>query len=161
MRLNQLADNPGSTKKLMRVGRGVGSGKGKTGGRGVKGQKSRRGVSINGFEGGQMPLHMRMPKRGFNPHRPEKLCWINLGRLQNAIDSKRLDPKNEITEEALVEAGLLRRRKDGVRLLARGEIKSKVSIKITGASAAAIAAVEKAGGSVTLLNPPKAEEAAA
>ena len=160
MRLNELADNPGSTKKLMRVGRGVGSGKGKTGGRGVKGQKSRRGVSINGFEGGQMPLHMRMPKRGFNPLNPAKLCWINLGRLQKAVDSKRLDPKNEITEEALVEAGLLRRRKDGVRLLAQGEIKSKVSLKVTGASAAAIAAVEKAGGSVTLLKPPPAEAAA-
>ena len=160
MKLNELADNPGATKKLMRVGRGVGSGKGKTGGRGVKGQKSRRGVSINGFEGGQMPLHMRMPKRGFNPLNPTKLGWINLGRLQKAIDSKVLDPKNEITEEALVEAGLIRRRRDGVRLLAKGELKSKVSIKVTGASAAAVAAVEKAGGSVTLLNPPAAEEAA-
>ena len=160
MRLNQLADNPGSTKKLMRVGRGVGSGKGKTGGRCVKGQKSRRGVSINGFEGGQMPLHMRMPKRGFNPHRPAKLCWVNLGRLQKAIDSKQIDASKEITEEALVTAGLWRRRKDGVRLLAQGEIKSKVNIKVTGASAAAIAAVEKAGGTVRLLNPPPPEAAA-
>jgi len=160
MRLNELADNPGSTKKLMRVGRGVGSGKGKTGGRGVKGQKSRRGVSINGFEGGQMPLHMRMPKRGFSPPNPSRMTWINLGLLQKAIDSKRIDAGKEITEELLVESGLLRRRKDGVRLLARGEIKSKVSIKVTGASAAAIAAVEKAGGSVTLLKPPAAEAAA-
>ena len=160
MKLNELADNPGSSPKLMRFARGVGSGKGKTAGRGVKGQKSRRGVSINGFEGGQMPLHMRMPKRGFSPLNPQKLSWINLGRLQKAIDSKAIDASKEITEAGLVEAGLLRRRKDGVRLLAKGEIKSKVTIKVTGASAAAIAAVEKAGGTVTLLNPPKAEAAA-
>ena len=106
MKLNELADNPGSTKKLMRVGRGVGSGKGKTGGRGVKGQKSRRGVSINGFEGGQMPLHMRMPKRGFNPLNAKKHQWINLTTLQNAIDNKKIDIKAEITEDALVEAGV-------------------------------------------------------
>ena len=161
MKLNQLADNPGSTKKLMRVGRGVGSGKGKTGGRGVKGQKSRRGVSINGFEGGQMPLHMRMPKRGFTPPDQKRLTWINLSSLQNAIDNKRIDAKVEITEDALVAAGVLRRKKDGVRLLARGELKTKVSITVTGASAAAVAAVEKAGGKVTLLNPPAAENAAA
>src|SRR6201990_913511 len=120
MKLNELADNPGSKKKLMRVGRGVGSGKGKTGGRGVKGQKSRRGVSINGFEGGQMPLHMRMPKRGFNPLNPLRMGWINLGTLQKAIDSKRLDASGDITEDTLVAAGLLRRKKDGVRLLASG-----------------------------------------
>ncbi len=161
MKLNELADNPGSTKKLMRVGRGVGSGKGKTGGRGVKGQKSRRGVAINGFEGGQMPLHMRMPKRGFNPLNGKKTQWINLTTLQNAIDNKKIDAKNDITEDALVEAGIVRRKKDGIRLLARGELKAKVSITVSGASAAAIAAVEKAGGKVTLLNPPAAEEAAA
>lgn len=161
MKLNELADNPGSTKKLMRVGRGVGSGKGKTGGRGVKGQKSRRGVSINGFEGGQMPLHMRMPKRGFNPLNAKRTQWINLSTLQNAIDNKKIDAKNEITEDALVEAGILRRKKDGVRLLARGELKAKVNITVSGASASAIAAVEKAGGKVTLLNPPAADEAAA
>ena len=161
MKLNQLADNPGSTKKLMRVGRGVGSGKGKTGGRGVKGQKSRRGVSINGFEGGQMPLHMRMPKRGFNALNSKKTQWINLSTLQNAIDNKKIDAKNEITEDALVEAGVLRRKKDGVRLLARGELKAKVNITVSGASAAAVAAVEKAGGKVTLLNPPKTDEATA
>lgn len=160
MKLNQLADNPGSTKKLMRVGRGVGSGKGKTGGRGVKGQKSRRGVAINGFEGGQMSLHMRMPKRGFNPPAQKRTVWINLATLQNAIDNKRIDPKAEITEDTLVAAGLLRRKKDGVRLLARGELKSKVNITVTGASAAAVAAVEKAGGKVTLLKPPAAEAAA-
>ncbi|MGE0596956.1 MAG: 50S ribosomal protein L15 [Hyphomonadaceae bacterium] len=161
MKLNELADNPGATKKLMRVGRGVGSGKGKTGGRGVKGQKSRRGVSINGFEGGQMPLHMRMPKRGFNPPAQKQLQWINLGRLQKAIDNKKLDAKSEINEDTLVEAGLLRRKKDGVRLLAQGELKAKVNLVVTGASAAAIAAVEKAGGTVTLLKPPAAENAAA
>ena len=161
MKLNELADNPGSTKKLMRVGRGVGSGKGKTGGRGVKGQKSRRGVSINGFEGGQMPLHMRMPKRGFNALNSKKHQWLNLTTLQNAIDNKKIDAKNDITEDMLVEAGVLRRKKDGVRLLARGELKAKVNITVSGASAAAIAAVEKAGGKVTLLNPPAADEAAA
>lgn len=160
MKLNQLADNPGSTKKLMRVGRGVGSGKGKTGGRGVKGQKSRRGVSINGFEGGQMPVHMRMPKRGFSPLTLKRTAWINLGGLQKAIDDKRLDAKSEITEDVLVASGVIRRKKDGVRLLARGELKAKVNITVSGASAAAIAAVEKAGGKVTLLNPPAAEPAA-
>jgi large subunit ribosomal protein L15 len=161
MKLNELADNPGSAKKLMRVGRGVGSGKGKTGGRGVKGQKSRRGVSINGFEGGQMPLHMRMPKRGFSPPAQKRMTWINLATLQNAIDNKKIDAKAEITEDALVAAGVVRRKKDGVRLLARGELKSKVSITVTGASASAVAAVEKAGGKVTLLNPPTADGAAA
>ena len=159
MKLNELADNPGATKKLMRVARGVGSRKGKTAGRGVKGQKSRRGVSINGFEGGQMPLHMRMPKRGFNPLAPKQMQWINLGDLQKAIDSKRLDAGAAITEDTLVSSGLLRRKKDGVRLLARGELKAKVDITVTGASAAAVAAVEKAGGKVTLLNPPEAEAA--
>ena len=161
MKLNQLADNPGATKELMRVGRGVGSGKGKTGGRGVKGQKSRRGVSINGFEGGQMPLHMRMPKRGFNPPAQKRMTWINVGDLQKAIDNKTLDAKSDITEDALVASGLLRRKKDGVRLLARGELKAKVNITVSGASAAAVAAVEKAGGKVTVLNPPAAEEATA
>jgi len=161
MKLNELADNPGSTKKLMRVGRGVGSGKGKTGGRGVKGQKSRRGVSINGFEGGQMPLHMRMPKRGFNALNSKNTQWINLTTLQNAIDNKKIDASKDITEDTLVEAGVLRRKKEGERKLARGELKAKVNITVSGASASAIAAVEKAGGKVTLLNPPAADEAAA
>jgi large subunit ribosomal protein L15 len=160
MRLNELKPRPGSNKKLMRVGRGVGSGKGKTGGRGVKGQKSRRGVSINGFEGGQMPIHMRMPKRGFNNPNALKFAWTNLGRLQKAIDDKKLDVKADITEDALVAAGLVRRKKDGVRLLANGALKTKVSIVVAGASKAAVAAVEKAGGSVTLTRP-VAEEAAA
>jgi large subunit ribosomal protein L15 len=160
MRLNELKDRPGATKARMRVGRGVGSGKGKTAGRGAKGQKSRRGVSINGFEGGQMPVHMRMPKRGFNPHRPARLTWINLGRLQKAIDAKKIDPKAEINPDTLVAAGLLRRKRDGVRLLAKGALTAKVKLVVTGASAAAIAAVEKAGGSVTLLKPQQAAEAA-
>ena len=160
VKLNELADNPGSTKKLMRVGQGVGSGKGKTGGRGVKGQKSRRGVSINGFEGGQMPIHMRMPKRGFNNPNALKFAWVNLNRLQKAIDSKRLDASAEVTEDALIAAGLVCRKRDGVRLLAQGALTSKLKLTITGASAAAIAAVEKAGGSVTLLKPAAPEAAA-
>ena len=159
-RLNELADNPGATKKRMRVARGVGSGKGKTAGRGVKGQKSRRGVSINGFEGGQMPLHMRIPKRGFNKLNQKQHAWVNLGRLQKAIDAKALNPANEITEDTLVAAGLVRRKKHGVRLLAQGALTTKVKLVVTGASAAAVAAVEKAGGSVTVLTPAKADAAA-
>ncbi|MDX2236613.1 MAG: 50S ribosomal protein L15 [Hyphomonadaceae bacterium] len=153
MKLNEISDNAGAAKKRMRVARGVGSGKGKTAGRGVKGQKSRRGVSINGFEGGQMPIHMRMPKRGFNPLNPAKLNWLNVGRLQKAIDDKRLDASQGITEDVLVASGLIRRKKDGVRLLAQGEITSKVTLIVTSASAAAVAAVEKAGGTVTVLKP--------
>jgi len=160
-RLNELADNPGAAKKLMRVGRGVGSGKGKTGGRGVKGQKSRRGVSINGFEGGQMPIHMRAPKRGFNPPNALRHAWVNLGRLQKAIDSKKLDANAAVDEAALVAAGIVRRTRDGVRLLAKGQLKAKLNITVTGASAAAIAAVEKAGGSVTVTKPAAAAEPAA
>ncbi len=161
MRLNQLADNPGATKKLMRVGRGVGSGKGKTAGRGVKGQKSRGGVAINGFEGGQMPIHMRLPKRGFNSRNRPNLGWVNLGRLQKAIDAGKLDANSPIDEDALVAAGLLRRKRDGVRLLAQGALNAKISLTITGASAAAVAAIQQAGGSVTLLKPAAVEESAA
>ena len=160
MRLNSLKPAPGSKRSRHRVGRGVGSGKGKTGGRGVKGQKSRRGVSINGFEGGQMPIHMRAPKRGFTPHGQERHAWVNLGRLQKAIDSKKLDANAAITEETLVEAGIVRRVRDGVRLLAKGALKAKLNITVTGASAAAIAAVEKAGGSVTVTKPAVVEEPA-
>jgi large subunit ribosomal protein L15 len=152
-RLNEIADNPGAAKKLMRVGRGVGSGKGKTAGRGVKGQKSRRGVSINGFEGGQMPVHMRLPKRGFNKLNRLRFAEVNLGRLQKAIDAGRLDAGKEIDEATLVAAGLVRRVRDGVRLLAQGEVTSKVMLVVTGASAAAVEAVEKAGGSVTVQRP--------
>jgi large subunit ribosomal protein L15 len=153
MRLNDIADNAGSTKKRMRVARGVGSGKGKTAGRGVKGQKSRRGVSINGFEGGQMPIHMRMPKRGFNNPNAERFAWINIGRIEKAVKEGVLDAKADITEDALVASGLVRRKWAGVRLLAKGELKTKVKLVVAGASAAAVEAVEKAGGSVTVTRP--------
>jgi large subunit ribosomal protein L15 len=159
-RLNDLADNPGSTHYKLRVGRGVGSGKGKTAGRGVKGQKSRRGVSINGFEGGQMPLHMRLPKRGFNKLNRARYAEVNLGRLQKAIDAGRLNPALPVTEEALVAAGLVRRVRDGVRLLAQGQLNANLKITVTGASAAAVKAVEAAGGSVTVTKPAAAEPAA-
>ncbi len=150
MKLNQLRDNEGATKKAKRIGRGPGSGKGKMGGRGIKGQKSRSGVAIAGYEGGQMPLYMRLPKRGFNMRNPKKHAVINLGILQKFIDAKKIDAKKEITEDVLVESGLVRRKLDGVRLLAKGELTSKVKLSVTGASKAAVEAVEKAGGSVTL-----------
>ncbi|MDG1437493.1 MAG: 50S ribosomal protein L15 [Emcibacteraceae bacterium] len=148
MKLNELADNPGSTKNRKRIGRGIGSGTGKTGGRGVKGQKSRSGVAIKGFEGGQMPIHMRLPKRGFNNINAKTFVPVNLGRLQEAIDAKKIDIKKPINVGVLRAAGLVTRVKDGVRLLAKGDLKAKVNIEVSGASAAAIAAVEKAGGSV-------------
>jgi large subunit ribosomal protein L15 len=156
MKLNQLSDNPGARKPRMRVGRGIGSGKGKTAGRGGKGQTARTGVAINGFEGGQMPLHMRMPKRGFNNIHRLRYVEINVGRLQEAIDQGKLEAKGTIDGAALVAAGILRRQRDGVRLLAKGEIKAKLSLKVAGASKAAIAAVEKAGGSVEVTAPKKA-----
>jgi large subunit ribosomal protein L15 len=152
MRLNELKDNEGAVHERMRVGRGVGSGKGKTAGRGVKGQKSRRGVSINGFEGGQMPVHMRLPKRGFNKLDRARFAWVNLGRLQAAIEAGKLDASQPIDEAALVRAGLVRRVRDGVRLLAQGALTSKVTLEVTGASAAAVAAVEQAGGAVRVLS---------
>lgn len=157
MRLNELRDNAGAAKLRTRIGRGIGSGKGKTGGRGVKGQKSRSGVAIKGFEGGQMPLHMRLPKRGFN--KPNRKAWaeINLGRLQKAIDDGKIDASKAIDSAALIGAGLVRRELDGVRLLAKGELKAKVEITVAGASKSAIAAVEKAGGKVNL---PAATDAA-
>ena len=148
MKLNEIRDNEGAHKKRMRVGRGPGSGKGKTAGRGVKGQKSRSGVAIGGFEGGQMPLYMRMPKRGFNNPNALKLAEVNLWRLQDAIDAKKLDIKGDITGEALVAAGVIRRVKDGVRLLGTGEIKGKLKLVVWSASAGAVKAVEAAGGSV-------------
>lgn len=150
MKLNQLSDNPGATKRAKRVGRGPGSGMGKMGGRGIKGQKSRSGVTIGGFEGGQMPLYMRLPKRGFNMRNPKKHAVINLGILQKFIDEKKIDIKKDITEDVLIESGLVRRKLDGVRLLAKGELTSKINLTVTGASKSAVAAVEKAGGSVTL-----------
>lgn len=150
MRLNELSDNPGATKPKKRVGRGPGSGKGKTAGRGVKGQTSRSGVAINGFEGGQMPLHMRLPKRGFNKPNRAKWAEVNIGRLQAAIDAKKLDAKKPVDAAAMVAAGLVRRELDGIRLLAKGALKTKVEIQVAGATKAAIAAVEKAGGKVIL-----------
>jgi large subunit ribosomal protein L15 len=150
MRLNEIRDLDGATKAKKRLGRGVGSGLGKTSGRGVKGQKARSGVAIKGFEGGQMPLHRRLPKRGFNNIFAKKYNELNLGRIQEAVDSGRLDGKKPITIEALKEAGLIRRAKDGVRLLGHGELKAKLAFEVTGASASAIKAVEGAGGTVTL-----------
>jgi large subunit ribosomal protein L15 len=150
MRLNELSDRPGATKPKKRLGRGVGSGLGKTSGRGVKGQKARSGVAIKGFEGGQMPLHRRLPKRGFNNIFARKYNELNLGRIQEAVDSGRLDGKKPITVEALQQAGLIRRAKDGVRLLGNGELKAKLAFEVTGASQSAIKAVEAKGGTVTL-----------
>ena len=150
MRLNELADNPGATKKRKRVGRGPGSGLGKTGGRGMKGQKSRSGVAIKGFEGGQMPLHRRLPKRGFNVPNPKKYAVTNLGDIQAFIDAGKLDASAKIDEAALLASGLIRRIKDGVRVLGRGEFKAKVDMSVTGASKSAVAAVEAAGGSLTV-----------
>jgi large subunit ribosomal protein L15 len=158
MKLTDIADNAGSRKKRMRVGRGIGSGKGKTSGRGGKGQTARSGVRIKGFEGGQMPLHRRLPKRGFHNIFRLDFSEINLDRLQDAIDAKRLDAKDTVTAETLVKAGVLRRSRDGVRLLGRGEIKAKLNIEVHGASKSAIAAVEKAGGSVKILAPVEKDE---
>ena len=155
MRLNELRDNLGATRARKRVGRGIGSGKGKRAGRGDKGQKSRSGVAIKGFEGGQMPIHRRLAKRGFNNIFKKELNEVNLDRVQSAIDKKTLDPKKPVTVEALLEAGIIRRVRDGVRLLGRGELKTKVAFEVTGASAGAKKAVEKAGGSVTLVALPK------
>jgi large subunit ribosomal protein L15 len=161
MRLNQLSDNPGARKTRMRVGRGIGSGKGKTAGRGGKGQTARTGVAINGFEGGQMPLHMRMPKRGFNNVHRLDYVEVNLGRLQEAIDAGKLQAGASVDGAALVAAGVIRRQRDGIRLLAKGEIKAKLAIKVAGASKTAIAAVEKAGGSVEVIAPKPAKTAEA
>lgn len=161
MKLNELRDNPGATKRAKRVGRGPGSGLGKTGGRGIKGQTSRSGVAINGFEGGQMPLYRRLPKRGFTKPNRKEFAVINLGQLQAFIDAGKLDAKAEITETALVASGLVRRRRDGVRLLGKGELTAKVALSLTGASKSAVAAVEKAGGTVAVTTPAEAGEAPA
>ena len=161
MKLSDIADNAGSRKKRMRVGRGIGSGKGKTSGRGGKGQTARSGVRIKGFEGGQMPLHRRLPKRGFNNVFRIEYAEVNLDRIQQAIDAKTLDAGAAINAESLVKAGVVRRPKGGVRLLGRGEIKAKVNIEVHGASKSAVAAVEKAGGTVTILAPAKEEGEAA
>jgi large subunit ribosomal protein L15 len=151
MKLNEIRDNEGATKNRMRVGRGIGSGKGKTGGRGVKGQKARTGVSIKGFEGGQMPLHRRLPKRGFNKPNQIDLNEVNVGRIQEAIEAGKLDQGTPVTVESLVAAGVVSKPRDGVKILGVGEIKAKLSFQVAGASKSAVSAIEKAGGSVTIL----------
>ncbi len=157
MKLNEITDNAGSSKSRRRVGRGIGSSKGKTGGRGVKGQKSRSGVAIKGFEGGQMPIYRRLPKRGFsNAMFTKNYQTVSLARLQTAIDAKKLDAKATITAELLVEAGVLRRAGDGVRILSDGELSAKLTCEVAGASKAAIEKIEKAGGKVTVLAPAEA-----
>jgi large subunit ribosomal protein L15 len=161
MKLTELNDRPGARKTRRRVGRGIGSGKGKTGGRGGKGQTARSGVAIKGFEGGQMPLHRRLPKRGFTNIFRKAYNEVNLERVQQAIDAGKLDPAAAVDVEALVKARVLRRPRNGVRLLGTGEITAKVAFTVVGASKSAVAAVEKAGGSVTILKPADAGEAAA
>ena len=161
MKLSELADRPGARKVRRRIGRGIGSGKGKTGGRGGKGQTARAGVTIKGFEGGQMPLHRRLPKRGFTNIFRKEYNEVNLGRVQQAIDAGKVDPAATIDVEALIKAGVLRRARAGVRLLGSGEIKAKVAFTVAGASKSAVAAVEKAGGSVTVVKPAETGEAAA
>ncbi|WP_339950302.1 50S ribosomal protein L15 [uncultured Albimonas sp.] len=155
MKLNELRDNPGATKARKRVGRGPGSGVGKTGGRGIKGQKSRSGVAINGFEGGQMPIYRRLPKRGFTKPFRDEFAVINLDNLSKFIEEGKIDASAKIDEDVLVASGLVRRKRDGVRLLGRGEVTQALTIEVTGASKSALAAVEKAGGSVTVLAPAK------
>jgi large subunit ribosomal protein L15 len=161
MKLSEISDRPGSRKVRRRIGRGIGSGKGKTGGRGGKGQTARSGVAIKGFEGGQMPLHRRLPKRGFNNIFRKEYNEVNLGRVQQAIEAGKLDPSTAVDVDALVKAGVLRRARAGVRLLGSGEIKAKVAFTVAGASKSAVAAVEKAGGSVTVVKPAETGEAAA
>ncbi|MEM1388275.1 MAG: 50S ribosomal protein L15 [Pseudomonadota bacterium] len=157
MKLNELRDNPGATKKAKRLGRGPGSGKGKTAGRGIKGQKSRSGVAINGYEGGQMPLYQRLPKRGFNKPNRKKFAVVNLGLIAKFVEAGKLDAGQNIDEDALVASGLVRRKLDGVRVLAKGQIATKIDLSVTGASKAAVAAVEKAGGSLAVTTPAAAE----
>ncbi len=162
MKLNELRDNPGATQTKKRKARGPGSGKGKTAGRGIKGQKSRSGVAINAYEGGQMPLYQRLPKRGFNKPNRKTYAVVNLGLIEKFIGEGKLDAANAITEDALIASGLVRRKRDGIRVLAKGEISTKVTLQVSGASKSAVEAVEKAGGSVEILAPVvKKEEAAA
>ena len=162
MKLSEIADRPGARKTRRRLGRGIGSGKGKTGGRGVKGQKARTGVAVKGFEGGQMPLNRRLPKRGFKNILAKEFNEVNLGRIQQAIDAGKLDAGATIDVAALVKAGVLRRAKDGVRILGDGELKAKLSVSVAGASKSAREAIEKAGGSIQVIAPkPEAGEATA
>lgn len=157
MKLNELRDNPGAARKKKRVARGPGSGKGKTAGRGIKGQKSRSGVALGGYEGGQMPLYRRLPKRGFNKPNRLEFAVVNLGLIEKFIEAGKLDAKAEITEDAIIAAGITRRKRDGIRILAKGEIKSKINLTVTGASAAAVEAVAKAGGKLTVTSAAAAE----
>ena len=161
MKLHELRDNEGANRKKKRVARGPGSGKGKTAGRGIKGQKSRSGVALNGYEGGQMPLYRRLPKRGFSKPNRLEFAVVNLGQLQVFIDAGKLDAKAAVTEDALLASGVIRRKLDGVRLLAKGEVKAALNLTVTGASKAAIEAIEKAGGSVTVTRSAKVEDAVA
>jgi large subunit ribosomal protein L15 len=151
VRLNEIRDNEGATKNRMRVGRGIGSGKGKTGGRGVKGQKARTGVAIKGFEGGQMPLHRRLPKRGFTPPNAKHYNEVNLGRIQAAVDAGKLATDAPVTVESLVAAGVLSKPRDGVRILGGGELKAKLSFQVAGTSKSAAEAIERSGGSLAVL----------
>ncbi|MCG3268182.1 50S ribosomal protein L15 [Yoonia sp. I 8.24] len=157
MKLNELHDNEGATQRKKRIGRGPGSGMGKTGGRGIKGQKSRSGVAIKGFEGGQMPIYQRLPKRGFNKPNRKAFAVVNLGLIQKFIDDGKIDIKSDITEDALIASGLVRRKKDGIRVLAKGDFTAKATIVVTGASAGAVEAVAKAGGSLTVATAAAAE----
>jgi len=158
MKLNEIRDNAGARANRKRVGRGIGSGTGKTSGSGHKGQKARSGVSINGFEGGQMPIHRRLPKRGFNNIFRKQYVVLNIGALQAAVDAKKLDAKKNVDTAALRAAGLVTNAKDGIRLLGQGELSAKLNIEVAGASASAIVAVEKAGGKVTILSADKGDE---
>ncbi len=157
MKLHELRDNPGAAKKAKRVGRGPGSGKGKMAGRGIKGQKSRSGVAINAYEGGQMPLYQRLPKRGFTKPNRKEYAVVNLGMIQKFIEAGKIDGKAEITEDALVASGLVRRKLDGIRVLAKGDVTTKLTLAVTGASKSAIEAVEKAGGTLTVAQAAAAE----
>ncbi len=156
MKLNELSDNQGASKKRKRVARGPGSGMGKTAGRGIKGQKSRSGVAINGYEGGQMPLYQRLPKRGFTKPNRKEWAVVNLGLIQKFVDAGKIDAKKAIDEDALVASGLVRRKRDGIRVLAKGDITAKLDLHVAGASKSAIEAVEKAGGTLTVAAPKEA-----
>ena len=160
MKLHEIRDNDGANRKKKRVARGPGSGKGKTAGRGIKGQTSRSGVALNGYEGGQMPLYRRLPKRGFSKPNRLEFAVVNLGQLQAFVDAGKLDAKADVTEDALVAAGVIRRKLDGVRVLAKGELKAKLDLTVAGASKTAVEAIEKAGGKITLTRPVKEEAAA-
>ena len=160
MKLHEIRDNDGANRKKKRVARGPGSGKGKTAGRGIKGQTSRSGVALNGYEGGQMPLYRRLPKRGFTAPNAKEFAVVNLGHIQTFIDAGKLDAKAPVTEDALVAAGVVRRKLDGVRVLAKGELKAKLDITVAGASKTAIEAIEKAGGKITVTIPAREVAAA-